>query len=180
MPALELIKLTKSFSLSAQAVRGLSLSVNQGELVVLAGPSGCGKSTTLRMIAGLERPTSGEIRIEGLAVNDIPAAERNVAMVFQNHALYPHLTVWGNLAFPLQVRRMARSDVDARVKRAAEMLGIGGLLDRRPGELSGGERQRVALGRALVREPAVFLLDEPLSSLDAPLRVALRGEVRRL
>ena len=162
------------------AVDGVDLAVQDGEFVVLVGPSGCGKSTTLRMIAGLVSISAGEVRIGERVVNDVPAKDRNIAMVFQNYALYPHMTVFENMAFGLKLRRMAGPDVETRVREAAELLGIGGLLDRKPRHLSGGEQQRVALGRALVRKPDVFLFDEPLSNLDAKLRVQMRREIARL
>jgi ABC-type sugar transport system ATPase subunit len=162
------------------AVADLSLSVADGELLAVVGPSGCGKSTLLRLLAGLEAPTRGTIRIDGRPVNERSPQERNVAMVFQDYALYPHRSVAGNLAFPLEVRRVPRDAIRRRVAEVAELLGIAGLLERRPGELSGGERQRVAMGRALVREPSVFLLDEPLSNLDAKLRVRVRAEIAEL
>src|SRR5262245_36840122 len=170
---------TKLFGQSA-VVDQLSLAVEDGELVVLLGPSGCGKTTTLRMLAGLEDATSGDIFIGNERVNDIPTRFRDVAMVFQNYALYPHMTISKNIGYPLRVRKIAREEIDRRVKRVAEMLEIGGLLDRKPRELSGGERQRVALARAIVREPRVYLMDEPLSNLDAKLRVYMRGELKRL
>ena len=162
------------------AVDGVDLAVRDGEFVVLVGPSGCGKSTTLRMIAGLESISAGEVHIGDRVVNDVAAKDRNIAMVFQNYALYPHMTVFDNMAFGLKLRGMAASDIDARVREAAELLRIGGLLDRKPRHLSGGEQQRVALGRALVRKPDVFLFDEPLSNLDAKLRVQMRREIARL
>jgi len=165
---------------SRVAVEGLDLAVGDGEFVVLVGPSGCGKSTTLRMVAGLESVSAGELRIGERVVNDVPAKDRNVAMVFQNYALYPHMTVFENMAFNLKLRRLAASDIDARVREAAAILRIEPLLDRRPRQLSGGEQQRVALGRAIVRKPAVFLFDEPLSNLDAKLRVQMRREIARL
>ena len=162
------------------AVDGVDLAVGDGEFIVLVGPSGCGKSTTLRMIAGLESISAGEVRIGERVVNDVAAKDRNIAMVFQNYALYPHMTVFDNMAFGLKLRGMGRADVDTRVREAAELLRIGGLLDRKPRHLSGGEQQRVALGRALVRKPDVFLFDEPLSNLDAKLRVQMRREIARL
>ena len=162
------------------AVDGVDLAVRDGEFVVLVGPSGCGKSTTLRMIAGLESISAGEVRIGERVVNDVAAKDRNIAMVFQNYALYPHMTVFENMAFGLRLRGMARSDVETRVREAAQLLGIGALLERKPRHLSGGEQQRVALGRALVRKPDVFLFDEPLSNLDAKLRVQMRREIARL
>jgi multiple sugar transport system ATP-binding protein len=162
------------------AVDKLSLEVAQGELLVLLGPSGCGKTTSLRMLAGLERITSGTIRIGDTIVNELPPRARNVAMVFQSYALYPHLSVYDNLAYPLRIRNMPKSSIGPRVAEVASLLQIEGLLDRRPKQLSGGQRQRVALGRAIVRRPAVFLMDEPLSNLDAQLRVYTRGELKRL
>jgi multiple sugar transport system ATP-binding protein len=162
------------------AVKDVNLEVKDGEFLVLLGPSGCGKTTTLRMIAGLEKPTTGEIFIGDQLVNDLPPKDRDVAMVFQNYALYPHMTVRDNLAFPLKMRRFAKEEVELRVKRAADMLEISDLLNRRPKQLSGGQRQRVALGRSLVREPKVFLMDEPLSNLDAKLRVQTRIEIKSL
>jgi ABC-type sugar transport system ATPase subunit len=162
------------------ALADLDLSVADRELVAVVGPSGCGKSTLLRLLAGLEAPTRGTIRIGGRPVNERSPRERNVAMVFQDYALYPHRTVRGNLAFPLEMRRVARDELRRRVAAVAELLALAPLLDRRPSELSGGERQRVAMGRALVREPSVFLLDEPLSNLDAKLRVRVRAEIAEL
>jgi len=162
------------------AVRDLDLEIEDGELLVLVGPSGCGKSTVLRMIAGLEEVTTGEIRIGEKIVNDVPPRDRDIAMVFQNYALYPHMTVFDNMAFGLRRRKVPAPDVDRRVRGAAAALDIERYLDRKPRELSGGERQRVALGRALVREPSVFLFDEPLSNLDARLRVQTRAEIKRL
>jgi multiple sugar transport system ATP-binding protein len=164
----------------AAAVRGLSLAISDGELVVLVGPSGCGKTTTLRMIAGLEEVTSGTVSIGGRVVNDVHPRHRDVAMVFQNYALYPHMTVRQNMSFALRMRRTPRAQVRERVEHAARVLGIADLMDRRPRELSGGQRQRVAVGRAIVREPKAFLFDEPLSNLDARLRVTTRGELKAL
>jgi ABC-type sugar transport system ATPase subunit len=172
--------LDKVFSNGVHAVRELSLEVADGELVVLVGPSGCGKTTTLRMIAGLEQPTRGQIYIGDRMVNDVAPKNRDVAMVFQGYALYPHMSVRQNMAFGLAMRRTPHAEIERRVRHAAEILSIEPLLDRRPGELSGGERQRVALGRAIVREPKVFLFDEPLSNLDAKLRVEMRNEIARL
>jgi multiple sugar transport system ATP-binding protein len=162
------------------AVHGVDLEVKDGELVVLVGPSGCGKSTTLRMVAGLESISAGELHIDGRLVNDVPANDRDVAMVFQSYALYPHMTAYDNMAFALKLRGMSKADIDARVKEAAGILGIGELLGRRPKDMSGGQRQRVAVGRAIVRHPRVFLFDEPLSNLDAKLRVQTRREIARL
>ncbi len=161
------------------AVDGISLSVRDGEFLVLLGPSGCGKTTFLRIIAGLEKPTSGEILIDGEVVNDVPPRARGVAMVFQSYGLYPHLTVANNIAFPLRTQRTPKAEIKRKVDWAAGLLGIDRLLHRRPRELSGGERQRVALARALVREPTVFLLDEPLSNLDAKLRASARSELKQ-
>ena len=163
-----------------QVVHGLDLDIQDGEFVVLVGPSGCGKSTLLRMIAGLEEVTSGDIRIGDRRVNNLPPSERDIAMVFQNYALYPHKTVAANMGFALKMRGMDRGEIDARVKRAAEVLGLTPYLDRYPRALSGGQRQRVAMGRAIVRDPQVFLFDEPLSNLDAKLRVQMRTEIREL
>jgi multiple sugar transport system ATP-binding protein len=162
------------------AVDDLVLEVRDGEFMVLVGPSGCGKSTVLRLTAGLEEITDGDLYIGERRVNDVPARDRDIAMVFQNYALYPHLSVYENLAFGLRVRKTARSEREIRVRRVAQMLDIVALLDRKPGQLSGGQRQRVALGRAIVREPRAFLMDEPLSNLDAKLRVQTRGELIRL
>ncbi len=162
------------------ALADFSLEIADGELIALVGPSGCGKSTVLRLLAGLETPTRGTIRIGGRDVSALPPRERNVAMVFQDYALYPHLTVRENLAFPLRMRGLPAAEREQRVARAAELLSLGGLLERAPRQLSGGERQRVAMGRALVREPAAFLLDEPLSNLDAKLRVQVRAEIAEL
>ncbi len=162
------------------AVNNISLEINNREFMVLVGPSGCGKSTTLRMIAGLEEISAGEIRIADRVVNNIPPKDRDIAMVFQNYALYPHKTVYENLAFGLQLRHFPKSEIERRVKEAAEILGIGEYLDRKPKSLSGGQRQRVAVGRAIVRKPEVFLFDEPLSNLDAKMRVQMRAEISKL
>jgi multiple sugar transport system ATP-binding protein len=171
---------TKVYPGPVVAVDDLSLEVGEGEFLILVGPSGCGKSTALRMVAGLEHVSDGTISIGDRVVNDVPPKERDIAMVFQNYALYPHMTVEKNLGFGLRRRRMPRDDVRARVDEVSRMLGLEDLLRRRPGQLSGGQRQRVAMGRALVREPEVFLLDEPLSNLDAKLRVQMRSELKRL
>jgi len=170
----------KTFAGGARALVDFTLDVADGELVVLVGPSGCGKSTVLRLLAGLEEPTAGAIRIDGRVVNDLSPRERNVAMVFQDYALYPHMTVRENLEFPLRMRKQDAADRAKQVAWAAELLGMQDLLDRLPRQLSGGQRQRVAMGRALVRHPAVSLLDEPLSNLDAKLRVAVRAEIEEL
>ena len=162
------------------AVHGIDLVVGDGEFVVLVGPSGCGKTTTLRMVAGLESVTSGTIRIGDRVVNDVPARDRDIAMVFQNYALYPHMTVYENLAFALRLRKQPADVIDSRVRTAAGMLGIEALLARKPRQLSGGQRQRVAVGRAIVRQPQVFLFDEPLSNLDAKLRVQMRRDLAAL
>src|SRR5262249_45313230 len=162
-----------------EAVRNISLNIPDNEFVVLVGPSGCGKSTTLRMIAGLEEVTEGEILIGGDVVNDVPPQDRDIAMVFQNYALYPHMTVFENMSFGLRLRRTPKAEIRARVEQAAKILDITDLLVRRPKQLSGGQRQRVAMGRAIVRNPKVFLFDEPLSNLDAKLRVQMRTEIKR-
>ena len=162
------------------AVHGVDLDVTDGEFVVLVGPSGCGKSTTLRMIAGLESITAGKLSIGGRVVNDVPPKDRDIAMVFQNYALYPHMSVRDNMAFALKLRKLPKTEIDQRVREAAEVLGLTTELDRLPKQLSGGQRQRVAVGRAIVRKPAVFLFDEPLSNLDAKLRVQMRREILAL
>lgn len=162
------------------AVTDLSIEVNDKEFVVFVGPSGCGKSTCLRMLAGLEEITEGQIMIGDRVVNDVPPKDRDIAMVFQSYALYPHMSVYDNMAFGLKLRKTPKSEIDNRVKEAADILGLEGLLERKPKALSGGQRQRVAVGRAIVREPAVFLMDEPLSNLDAKLRVTARAEISKL
>jgi len=162
------------------AVHGVDLVVEDGEFVVLVGPSGSGKSTTLRIIAGLESLSAGQLAIGGRVVNDVPPNERDIAMVFQSYALYPHMSVYENMAFALHLRKLPRPDIDARVREAANILGITAVLERRPKQLSGGQRQRVAIGRAIVRQPRVFLFDEPLSNLDAKLRVQMRREIARI
>jgi multiple sugar transport system ATP-binding protein len=172
-------KLNKKFDAN-HVVKDVDLHIHDKEFVVFVGPSGCGKTTTLRMIAGLEAVTSGEILIDETVVNEVPPMDRDIAMVFQNYALYPHMSVAGNMAFGLKMRKFERSEIDARIKRAADILGIRELLQRKPRQLSGGQRQRVALGRAIVRDPKVFLFDEPLSNLDAKLRVQMRVELRKL
>jgi len=162
------------------AVRGIDLDIADKEFVVLVGPSGCGKSTTLRMIAGLEDISGGEVLIDGEVVNDVPPKDRNIAMVFQNYALYPHMTVHENMSFGLRLKRVAKDEIGRRVENAARILDISELLERKPKQLSGGQRQRVAMGRAIVRDPRVFLFDEPLSNLDAKLRVQMRTEIKRV
>jgi len=163
-----------------EAVRGIDLEIKDHEFVVLVGPSGCGKSTTLRMIAGLEEITDGEIAIDDIVVNDVPPKDRDIAMVFQNYALYPHMTVAENMSFGLRLKRYPKAEIKARVDEAARILDISELLERKPKALSGGQRQRVAMGRAIVRNPKVFLFDEPLSNLDAKLRVQMRIEIKRV
>jgi multiple sugar transport system ATP-binding protein len=163
-----------------EIVHGVDIDIGDGEFVVLVGPSGCGKSTLLRMVAGLENITGGEILIADRVVNNMPPKERDVAMVFQNYALYPHMTVAANMGFSLKLRGAPKTEIDARVQRAADILGLGPYLDRFPRQLSGGQRQRVAMGRAIVRDPQVFLFDEPLSNLDAKLRVQMRTEIKEL
>jgi ABC-type sugar transport system ATPase subunit len=180
MPAVLLRHLTKRFTPDSAAVLDLTLEAAPGEFLVLLGPSGCGKTTVLRLIAGLEEPTAGDIEIDGVRVNDLPPRDRDVAMVFQNYALYPHLTVRENIGFPLAMRRTPKPEARRRVEDVAAALELTPLLGRRPAQLSGGERQRVALGRAIVRQPKVFLFDEPLSNLDAKLRVQMRAELVRL
>jgi multiple sugar transport system ATP-binding protein len=172
--------LTKRYPNGFVAVKDLSLEIGEGELLVLVGPSGCGKTTALRMIAGLEEISSGDLFIGGRRVNDVPEKDRDIAMVFQNYALYPHMTVAQNIAFSLKIARRPRAEIRKRVQDTAQLLALEGLLDRRPKQLSGGQRQRVAMGRAIIREPQVFLMDEPLSNLDAKLRVQMRGEIDAL
>ncbi len=180
MPGVVLDEVTKVFPGGTTAVDQLSLEIEDGEFMILVGPSGCGKTTALRMIAGLEKPSAGTIRIGDRVVNEVSARDRDIAMVFQNYALYPHMTVQRNLAYPLRQQRIAKPEISRRVHEVAEMLSLEDLLKRRPAQLSGGQRQRVAMGRALVREPKVFLLDEPLSNLDAKLRVQMRAGLKRL
>ncbi|HEX2385745.1 MAG TPA: ABC transporter ATP-binding protein, partial [Candidatus Binatia bacterium] len=169
----------KKFYGQVAAVNGVDLATRDGEFLVLLGPSGCGKTTLLRMIAGFEKPTAGELLIGGEVVNDLPPRARQIAMVFQSYALYPHMTVFNNIAFPLKAQRIGGAARRQKIDWAAALFGIGHLLDRKPRELSGGERQRVALARAVVREPDVFLLDEPLSNLDAQLRASARDELQQ-
>src|SRR5512134_2621763 len=179
MAAVTLSGVRKSFG-STAVVHGVDINIEDGEFCVLVGPSGCGKSTLLRMIAGLENISGGEIRIGGRVVNHVHPKERDIAMVFQNYALYPHMTVAANMGFSLALRGEAKSVIDARVRNAAGILDLTPYLERYPRQLSGGQRQRVAMGRAIVRDPQVFLFDEPLSNLDAKLRVAMRGEIKAL
>jgi multiple sugar transport system ATP-binding protein len=180
MAQVKLIDVTKVYPGNIQAVHKINLTVKDREFVVLVGPSGCGKSTTLRMVAGLEEVTKGEVYIGDRLVNDVAPKDRDIAMVFQNYALYPHMSVYENMAFGLRLRKYPKSEIDSRVKEAADILGIRDLLDRKPKALSGGQRQRVAVGRAIVRKPLVFLFDEPLSNLDAKLRVQMRTEISKL
>ena len=179
MASVEIRNIRKSFG-PVSVIQGVSIDIQDGEFVTLVGPSGCGKSTLLRMIAGLENISGGELRIGPRVVNDVPPKERDIAMVFQNYALYPHMTVADNMGFSLKLKRASKAEIKARVGRAAEILGLTKLLDRYPRQLSGGQRQRVAMGRAIVRDPQVFLFDEPLSNLDAKLRVAMRTEIKAL
>ena len=179
MASVEIINVEKKFG-STQVIRGVDVQIADGEFTVLVGPSGCGKSTLLRMIAGLEEISGGEIRIGGTVVNQMQPKERDIAMVFQNYALYPHMKVRENMAFSLMLAKKTRAEIDTAVQRAAEILGLTQLLDRYPRALSGGQRQRVAMGRAIVRDPQVFLFDEPLSNLDAKLRVQMRTEIKSL
>ncbi|HCQ64660.1 MAG TPA: sugar ABC transporter ATP-binding protein [Rhodobacteraceae bacterium] len=179
MATVELINVSKSFG-SVEVLRDINLSLEKGKFVVFVGPSGCGKSTLLRMIAGLEDITSGELRIDGQPMNEVLPAKRGIAMVFQSYALYPHMTVFENMSFGLEQAKLSKPEIEARVQDAAKMLQIEGLLDRKPKQLSGGQRQRVAIGRAITRDPRVFLFDEPLSNLDAALRVDTRLEIAAL
>jgi multiple sugar transport system ATP-binding protein len=180
MATVELDAVSKVYPNGVEAVQSVSLEIGDGELMVLVGPSGCGKTTVLRMVAGLEEISDGEVRIGGRVVNDVSPKDRDIAMVFQNYALYPHMTVAQNIGFGLKMRRLPRAEVELKVRSTAKMLGLGQWLDRKPAQLSGGQRQRVAMGRAIVREPKVFLMDEPLSNLDAKLRVQMRAEVSRI
>lgn len=180
MSTLTLSNIAKCYPNGYQAIQKLNLNICDGEMVVLVGPSGCGKSTLLRMIAGLEEISSGELKIDTTTVNDLEPGERDIAMVFQNYALYPHMTVYNNMAYGLRNRRTPKAEIERLVHEAAKMLELDHLLDRKPGQLSGGQRQRVAMGRAIVREPKVFLFDEPLSNLDAKLRVQMRLEIKKL
>ena len=180
MGGIELDALTKVYADGTRAVDALDLDVQDGEFVVFVGPSGCGKTSALRMIAGLEDITSGEVRVSGKVVNDLPPRARDMAMVFQNYALYPHMNVFENMAFGLKMRGIDKAEIQRRVDRAAKILGLAEVLRKRPRHLSGGQRQRVAMGRAIVREPSAFLMDEPLSNLDAKLRVQMRAEIARI
>jgi sn-glycerol 3-phosphate transport system ATP-binding protein len=179
MADVSLNNIYKSFD-QTEVIHGISCDIKDGEFIVILGPSGCGKSTVLRMIAGLEVITDGEIAIDGSVVNRLEPADRDIAMVFQNYALYPHMTVFKNMAYGLKIRRMPKEEIEKRVQKAAEILELTEFLDRKPRQLSGGQRQRVAMGRCIVREPKVFLFDEPLSNLDAKLRVQMRLEIRKL
>lgn len=185
MAGVKLVNVWKQFG-EVTAVKNMNLDIKDGEFMILLGPSGCGKTTTLRMISGLEEPTKGQIYIGDKLVADpekgvfVPPKDRDIAMVFQSYALYPHMTVYDNIAFPLKLRKVPKQEIDQRVREVAEMLGLTELLKRKPRELSGGQRQRVALGRAIVRKPQVFLMDEPLSNLDAKLRVKMRAELKKL
>ena len=180
MAPVSMDKLNKVYENGFHAVKDMSLDIAEGEFMVLVGPSGCGKTTALRMVAGLEDITSGILRIGGKEVNDETPKERDIAMVFQNYALYPHMTVRDNIGFALKLRKTPKADLNTKVNEAADILGLTDWLDRKPGQLSGGQRQRVAMGRAIVRQPSVFLMDEPLSNLDAKLRVQMRAEVARI
>jgi sn-glycerol 3-phosphate transport system ATP-binding protein len=180
MAKIEIDRVSKTYAGGAKAVHDISIDIADGEFIVLVGPSGCGKSTLLRMVAGLEEITGGEVRIGGRVVNKVDPADRDIAMVFQNYALYPHMTVYDNLAYGLKNRKTPKNEIEARVREAAKMLEIEHYLERKPRMLSGGQRQRVAMGRAIVRQPAAFLFDEPLSNLDAKLRVSMRGEIKKL
>ncbi len=174
-----IVNITKNFG-KVKVIEGVDCDIQNGEFIVILGPSGCGKSTLLRIIAGLEVATSGDIIIGDKIVNDVEPKDRNIAMVFQNYALYPHMTVWENMAYGLKVRKMPKAQIEIQVKKAADILGLDGLMQRTPRQLSGGQRQRVAMGRAIVREPVAFLFDEPLSNLDAKLRVQMRLEIKKL
>jgi multiple sugar transport system ATP-binding protein len=179
MASLQIVDVRKAYG-STQVIHGVDIAIDDGEFVILVGPSGCGKSTLLRMIAGLENISGGEIRIGPRVVNDVAPKDRDIAMVFQNYALYPHMTVADNMAFSMKLKKASKSEIEERVSKAADILGLTKLLDRYPRQLSGGQRQRVAMGRAIVRDPQVFLFDEPLSNLDAKLRVQMRTEIKQL
>jgi len=180
MAAVSLKDVRKSYTADLQVIHGVSMDIADGEFVVILGPSGCGKSTLLRMVAGLEAISGGEISIGGRVVNELEPKDRDIAMVFQNYALYPHMSVYGNMSYGLRIQKFSKEEIDKRVQRAAGILELKNFLDRKPRALSGGQRQRVAMGRAIVREPAVFLFDEPLSNLDAKLRVQMRAELQAL
>ena len=180
MSSVTLKDVCKTYPNGAEAIRGVDMDIKSGELIVFVGPSGCGKSTLLRMVAGLEGISGGDISIGERLINDVSPSERDVAMVFQNYALYPHMSVRGNMSYGLKNRKMPKAEIDQKVNDAAKMLKIDAFLERQPNQLSGGQRQRVAMGRAIVREPSVFLFDEPLSNLDAKLRVQMRIEIKKL
>ena len=180
MASIQLKHIYKKYPNGFEAVKDFNMDIEDKEFIIFVGPSGCGKSTTLRMIAGLEDITSGELYIDGKLVNDVEPKDRDIAMVFQNYALYPHMTVYENMAFALKLRKIPKDEIDRMVREAAKILDLEALLDRKPKALSGGQRQRVAMGRAIVRNPKVFLMDEPLSNLDAKLRVQMRTEISRL
>jgi len=180
MAGLSLRDVRKSYTPELQVIHGVSMEIEDGEFIVILGPSGCGKSTLLRMVAGLETISAGEIAIGGRVVNNLEPKDRDIAMVFQNYALYPHMSVYDNMAYGLRIRGLSREEISERVRKAADILELGKFLERKPRALSGGQRQRVAMGRAIVREPAVFLFDEPLSNLDAKLRVQMRAELQSL
>lgn len=180
MATLSFKQVKKVYPGGVEVIHGVDLDVKDGEFIVIVGPSGCGKSTLMRMVAGLESVTSGHIEIDGKVVNNLEPADRDIAMVFQNYALYPHMSVYENMAYGLKIRKLSKEEIDKRVQAAAKILELGHLLERRPRQLSGGQRQRVAMGRAIVREPKVFLFDEPLSNLDAKLRVQMRLEIQKL
>jgi sn-glycerol 3-phosphate transport system ATP-binding protein len=180
MATVSLNGVRKSYGGTVEVIQGIDMEITDGEFVVIVGPSGCGKSTLLRMVAGLEKITGGEISIDGRVVNGLEPKDRDIAMVFQNYALYPHMSVYDNMAYGLRIRGMSKAEIDQRVKQAAATLELGQLLERKPRQLSGGQRQRVAMGRAIVREPKAFLFDEPLSNLDAKLRVQMRVEIKKL
>jgi len=180
MAQVHLREVKKTYDNKVDVIHGIDMEITDGEFIVIVGPSGCGKSTLLRMVAGLERITGGQVAIGDRVVNELEPKDRDIAMVFQNYALYPHMSVYQNMAYGLKIRGLAKDDIDRRVRKAAKTLELGQLLERKPRQLSGGQRQRVAMGRAIVREPAVFLFDEPLSNLDAKLRVQMRLEIKRL
>src|SRR5438067_11058774 len=180
MAQVHLRDVKKTYDNKVAVIHGIDMEIADGEFIVIVGPSGCGKSTLLRMVAGLERITGGQVAIGERVVNELEPKDRDIAMVFQNYALYPHMSVYANMAYGLKIRRMGRAEITERVERAAAILQLAELLDRKPRQLSGGQRQRVAMGRAIVRDPKVFLFDEPLSNLDAKLRVQMRVEIKRL